>query len=79
MKKYIREMIDDIKGQKASKDYIPPVPKEGKENPMVDLTPPPEPAVPADLSNQELSKSNEQKVKQLDYQAQQSERLQTNS
>jgi hypothetical protein len=79
MKKYIREMIEDLKRPKANKDFIPPVPKGAKENPVVELTPPPEPAIPGDLSNQELSKNAEEKVKQLDYQAQQSERLQTNS
>jgi hypothetical protein len=35
--------------------------------------------VPGDLSNQVLSKNAEEKVKQLDYQAFESERLQTNS
>ena len=46
---------------------------------MVDLTPPPEPPVPHDFSNQELSKNAEEQVKQLDYQAFESERLQTDS
>jgi hypothetical protein len=55
MKKYIREMINDLKGGK----------KAG--------------VTPGDLSNQELSKNPEEKVKQLDYQAQQSELRQTNS
>ena len=76
MKKYIREMIDDLKNSKA-KDFIPAVPKGGKENPVVDLTPPAEKAVPDDLSNQVLSKDAEERVKQLDYQAFESERLQT--
>ena len=77
MKKYIREMIDDLKNSKA-KDFTPAVPKDGKENPVVDLTPPAEKALPDDLSNQELSKNAEERVKQLDYQAFQSERLQRN-
>lgn len=76
MKKHIREMIEDLKHPKE-KDYVPPVPKVGKENPMVDLTPPPEAPVPDDLSNQVLSKNAEERVKQLDYQAFESERLQT--
>jgi hypothetical protein len=76
MKKYIREMIDDLKHSKA-KDFVPAVPTGGKENPMVDLTPPPEAALPVDLSNQVLSKNAEERVKQLDYQAFESERLQT--
>ena len=80
MKKYIREMIDDLKKSKAkAKGFIPPVPKGPKENPVVKLTPPPEPVVPQDLSNQELSKNAEERVKQLDYQAFESERLQTDS
>lgn len=78
MKKYIREMLDDLKNTKG-KNFVPTVPKGKKENPVVDLTPPPEPVVPDDLSNQELSKNAEERVKQLDYQAFQSERRQTNS
>ncbi len=70
MKKHIREMIEDLKHPKTNKDFVPPV---------VDLTPPPAPVVPDDLSNQVLSKNTEEKVKQLDYQAFESERLQTNS
>jgi hypothetical protein len=58
MKKYIREMINDLKNT------------AGKEKNAV---------APQDLSNQELSKNAEEQVKQLDFQAQQSERLQTNS
>jgi hypothetical protein len=76
MKKYIREMIDDLKHSKV-KDFAPSVPKDGKENPIVDLTPPPIAALPDDLSNQVLSKNAEERVKQLDYQAFESERLQT--
>jgi hypothetical protein len=60
MKKYIREMLNDLKGGK----------KAGVT---------PQTALPEDLSNQELSKDSEEKVKQLDYQAQQSELRQTNS
>jgi hypothetical protein len=55
MKKYIREMINDLKGGKKAAE------------------------VPGDLSNQELSKDPKERVKQLDYQAQQSELRQTNS
>jgi hypothetical protein len=79
MKKHIREMIDDLKHSKESKDYVPPLPKGPKEDPVKELTPPPEPAVPDDLNNQILSKNAEQQVKQLDYQAFESERLQTDS
>jgi len=79
MKKHIREMIGDLKRPKARKDYVPPVPKGAAKESVADLTPPPAPAVPDDLSNQVLSKNNEEKVKQLDYQAFESERLQTDS
>lgn len=72
MKKHIREMIDDLKHPKANKDFVPPVQKS-KES-VADLTPP-----SGDLSNQVLSNNAEEKVKQLDYQAFESERLQTNS
>jgi hypothetical protein len=75
MKKYIREMLSELKTK--AKDFVPAVPKARKENPVTDLTPPPEPAVPGDLSNQVLSKDAEERIKQLDYQAFESERLQT--
>lgn len=74
MKKYIREMIDDLKHSKV-KGFVPAAAKAKTET----LTPPAGAALPDDLSNQVLSKNAEEKVKQLDYQAQQSERLQTNS
>jgi hypothetical protein len=51
MKKYIREMLDDLKRKKN-------------------------PVVPQDLENQELSKDPAERVKQLDFQAQQSEERQ---
>ena len=78
MKKYIREMIQDLKGSKA-KAFIPPVPKGAATESVTDLTPPPDAAMPNDLSNQELSKDPAERVRQLDYQAFQSERRQTNS
>jgi hypothetical protein len=59
MKKYIREILDELKVGARRKTAEKPLPQ--------------------DLSNQELSKDPEERVKQLDYQAQQSERLQTNS
>jgi hypothetical protein len=79
MKKHIREMIHDLKHPKANKDFVPPVAKDGAKESVADLTPPPAPVVPGDLSNQVLSKNAEEKMKQLDYQAFESERLQTNS
>ncbi len=48
MKKYIREILDDLKRKKN-------------------------PVVPQDLENQELSKDPAQRVRQLDFQAQQAE------
>jgi len=69
MKKYIREMIDDLKHSKG-KGLVPAAVKVKKAA---------EKALPDDLSNQVLSTNAEERVKQLDYQAQQSERLQTNS
>jgi hypothetical protein len=39
--------------------------------------PPPPPAVPEDLNNQELSKNPEQRVRQLDFQAQEDEERET--
>ena len=78
MKKYIREMINDLQSPKG-KDYIPPVPKGAAHESVEDLTPPPAAVVPQDLSNQDLSTDPAERVKQLDYQAFESERLQTNS
>ena len=57
MKKYVRAVLDDLKS-KAGK----------KQNPVV-----PSPIVPQDLANQTLSKDPQQKVRQLDYQAQKDE------
>ncbi len=77
MKKYIRDMMNDLK--RGKKDFVPAVPKGAATESVTDLSPAPEKALSLDLSNQELSKNNEEKVRQLDYQAQESERLQTNS
>ncbi|MGA3188966.1 MAG: hypothetical protein ABSF22_17820 [Bryobacteraceae bacterium] len=73
MKKYIREMLDDLKHRNLKPKSI----KRAKEDPVKELTPPPEPAMPDDLSDQVLSKNAVEQVKQLDYQAFESERLQT--
>lgn len=72
MRKYVREMIDDIR-RKNSKDYIPPVPKGAATEPVKDLTPPPAPTTPDDLENQVLSGNKLEQVKQLDFQAQEQE------
>lgn len=52
MKKYIRDLLSDLKKKQD---------------------PPPEKPVPEDLNNQELSKDPDQRVRQLDYQAQEDE------
>lgn len=52
MKRYIRELLNDLNPKK-------------------------QPAVPEDLANQELSKDPQQRVRQLDYQAQKDEERET--
>ncbi len=69
MKKFIREMIDDLQG-KNKRDFIPPIPKPSTGGSVADLTPPPEPVVPDDLDNQELSGDPLERVRQLDFEAQ---------
>jgi len=54
MKKYIRNLLDDLKKKQ-----------------------PPPPVVPQDLENQELSNDPAERVKQLDYQAQEDEERET--
>jgi len=58
MKKYVRAVLDDLKSKAGKK----------KQNPVV-LTS----VAPQDLANQTLSKDPQQKVRQLDYQAQKDE------
>ena len=76
MKKYIREMLHDLT-RKNNKDYIPPVPETSTEGPSVDLNAPPEAALPGDLDNQKLSKSPQERTRQLDFQAQENEERET--
>ncbi len=76
MKKFIREMIDDLQRRK-NKDYIPPIPKPSTGGSVDDLTPPPEPAMPDDLDNQQLSDDPLERVRQLDFQAQLDEERET--
>ena len=64
MKKYIREMLDDLK-------------KKNAPAPVVHYDTPPVPPVPEDLENQELSSDADEEVRQLDFQAQESEQEQT--
>ncbi|HEY7337381.1 MAG TPA: hypothetical protein VH639_20990 [Bryobacteraceae bacterium] len=70
MKKYIRAILDDLKSG-GEKNYIPPVPKAPTDGKTIDLDPKQPPAMPNDLDNQELSKDSEERVRQLDWQAQQ--------
>ncbi len=56
MKKYIRDLLNDLTKQE---------------------TPPPQPPVPADLDNQILSKNPEERLRQLDFQAQEDEERET--
>jgi hypothetical protein len=72
MKTYIREMLDDLR-RKNSRDYIPPVPKPSTAGPESTQDASAEPVVPTDLENQELSGDPLERVRQLDFQAQQSE------
>ena len=75
MKKYIREMLGDLR-RKNTKDYIPPIPQPSTSAPVDDLDVPPAPPVPADLENQELSDDPLERIRQLDFQAQKSEERQ---
>ena len=75
MKKYIREMLDDLR--KKHKDYVPPVTKPPADAPTGNLNANPQAPLPADLENQILSKNPQERVRQLDFQAQQSEEEQT--
>jgi hypothetical protein len=70
MKKYIREMLNDLR-RKNSKDFIPPIPKPSTAAPVNENA-----SVPTDLENQELSDDPLERVRQLDFQAQQSEERQ---
>jgi hypothetical protein len=79
VKKYIRDMIDDLKSGQKSKDFVPPVPPAATGGKTDDLDQPPPPPVPEDLNNQILSHNPLELECQLDYQAELSERLQTDS
>ncbi|HLH41587.1 MAG TPA: hypothetical protein VKV74_01280 [Bryobacteraceae bacterium] len=70
MKKYIRAILDDLK-KKDKKDHIPPIPMAPQDAKVTDYDPKPLPPMPDDLDNQELSKDPLERVRQLDWQAQQ--------
>jgi hypothetical protein len=72
MKKYIREMLDDLRRPKNA-GFVPTIPKPSVDSKLSDLTPPHDPVVPADLENQDLSADPLERVRQLDFQAQQVE------
>jgi len=76
MKKFIREMIDDLQ-HKKDKDYIPPIPRPSADGKTESLDAPPERALPDDLENQVLSKDPIERARQLDFQAQQNEERET--
>jgi hypothetical protein len=63
MRTYIREILADIR-RKQNKKAKPPA---------IDLTPPPAPVLPKDLENQILSTDPAERVRQLDFQAQEQE------
>lgn len=65
MKKYIREMIDDLQ-RKKDKDFIPTI------SPIA-----PPPSLPGDLENQILSTDPLERTRQLDFQAQKNEERET--
>jgi hypothetical protein len=76
MKTYIREMLHELR-KKHHKDYVPPVPKPPTKATTDNLSVPPDPPLPCDLENQILSTNPAERVRQLDFQAQQSEEEQT--
>jgi len=82
MRKIIRELIDDLRKEdiretKGKKNFIPPIPAAPTDAPTTHYDVPPPPSVPEDLNNQTLSQDPEQKVLQLDWQAQQVEERET--
>jgi len=82
MKKIIREMIDDLRREdvrrtKGKKNFIPTIPAAPTDAPTTNYDVPPPPVVPEDLNNQVLSQDPEQRVRQLDWQAQQDEERET--
>ena len=70
MKKYIRAILNDVKNR-DKKDYTPPIPKAPQDAEVTDYDPKQPPAMPYDLDNQELSEDPLERVRQLDWQAQQ--------
>jgi len=73
MKKYVRDLFNDLRQPKSSGDFIPPVPKPSTDANTVDLNAPEAPILPDDLENQELSTDPAERIRQLDQQAQDDE------
>jgi hypothetical protein len=75
VKKYIREIMNDLRGRNRNA-RIPAVrkPLGGEQTADVDRSP--QGVVPEDLNNQVLSSDPVQRAKQLDFQAQKSEERQ---
>jgi hypothetical protein len=76
MKKYIRDIIDDLKNP-GTKDFVPEVPESPTDGKTVYLDPPKVAPAPEDLDNQVLSQNHQEEVRQLDNQAQQNEERET--
>lgn len=66
MKKYIRDLLNDLTKNELTKNDL-----TKQEIPL------PQPPLPEDLNNQILSKDPEQRVRQLDFQAQEDEERET--
>ncbi len=75
MKQYIRDIMQDL-NKHGEQDFIPEIPQAPTGGTTVYLDPPKVEPVPEDLSNQELSSDKEERVEQLDYQAQKDEERQ---
>ena len=73
MKKYVRDILNDLKQSKNSRDFIPEIPQASTDAKTVDLNAPEEAPLPEDLNNQEPSLDPEERVRQLDWQAQEDE------
>jgi hypothetical protein len=76
MKKYIRDIMDDL-NKAGNKDFVPVLPQTPTGGKTVYLDPPKLEPDPQDLDNQELSSDPQQRVEQLDHQAQQNEERET--
>jgi hypothetical protein len=76
MKQYIRDIMDDL-NKDENKDFIPVLPQTPTGGKTVYLDPPRVETDPQDLSNQDLSSDPQERVEQLDYQAQENEERET--